>query len=132
MFKIFESLRQRWADWCGDRDLEQSIRRHLSANGYYGGSAKLLNVRLAAVQRPGWLQVFRFDAIVKAAGDVNDGETETDIQEIEFRHLFGLVREDARQNMTTIRTFEDADDRRELFVQWSENLIQLRGGRGLD
>ena len=62
MFELLGNLRKRWNDWCGDREMELAIRKHLTKNGFFGGTAKLQNVRLVAVQRPGWLQVFRFEA----------------------------------------------------------------------
>jgi hypothetical protein len=137
MFNFFKNLRQKWANWSGDRELEHAIRRHLSANGHYGGTAKLQNVRLAAVQRPGWLQVYRFDAIARAIAtsaspSVDDEqEDESDMQPAKYATLYGLVREDIRHDITTIRTFDNTAERSELFVQWSEDLIQLRSGRAL-
>jgi hypothetical protein len=137
MFNFFKNLRQKWANWSGDRELEHAIRRHLSANGHYGGTAKLQNVRLAAVQRPGWLQVYRFDAIARAipttaSSSVDDEQEDgTDMQPAKYATLYGLVREDIRHDVTTIRTFDNTAERSELFVQWSEDLIQLRSGRAL-
>jgi len=129
MLTFLQKIRDRWATWTGDSELEHAIRRHLSANGLYGGSAKIRDVRLAAVQRPGWLQVYRFDVTAKVIPEpVKADEVEPKSRYIE---LFGLVREDVRHDITTIRTFDSADARRELFAQWSDNLIQLRGGRAL-
>jgi hypothetical protein len=132
MIALLKRLRERWANWCGDRDLELAIRRHLTADGFYGGSAKLTNVRLAAVQRPGWLQVYRFEAVVKLAttaeGSEDDDESE---KQLAFVQLFGLVREDARRDETIVRTFATSEARRELFQHWSTDLVQLRGGQGI-
>jgi hypothetical protein len=125
---LLQHLRQRWNDWCGDRDMEMTIRRHLNDNGYYGQSAKLKNVRIVAVQRPGWLQVFRFEVNVRIRVEVADDMPDP---EPEYRDLFGLVRDDIRHNVNTVRVFEDADERRELFRRWSEDLICLRGAQGL-
>lgn len=107
--------------------MEVAIKKHLSANGYYGGSAKLQNVRLVAVQRPGWLQVYRFEARAR----VQVEEIEGPEPEATYENLFGLVREDARKSQTSIRVFARSDQRRELFLRWSEDLIQLRGAQGL-
>ena len=119
--------------------MENAIRRHLSDNGYFGGTAKLRAVRLAAVQRPGWLQVFRFEVTARVAGD---GETESapDAMQNEdapestatYHDLFGLVKEDHRHNQTEIRVFRSSDQRAELFGRWSDGLLQLRGGRALN
>lgn len=125
MFTFLHDIRQRWSDWSGDHEMENAIRRHLSDNGYFGGSAKLRAVRLAAVQRPGWLQVFRFEATARVSGN---GIAETPAT---YHDLFGLVREDHRQNQTEIRVFRSSDQRVELFGRWSDGLLQLRGGRAV-
>jgi hypothetical protein len=130
MFALLKRWRDRWANWCGDRDLEMAIRRHLTADGYFGGSAKLTNVRLAAVQRPGWLQVYRFDAMAKLASGSDEHDAGAE-KSVALQPLFGLVREDARRDETTVRTFKTKDARRELFELWSADLIQLRGGQGI-
>lgn len=128
MPSFFSQLRERWNDWCGDSEMEAAIRRHLSENGYFGQTAKLKNVRCIAVQRPGWLQVFRFEAIVRVRIDVDDDAPEP---EAVYHQLFGLVRDDIRHNINTIRVFDEEAERRELFGRWSEDLIRLRGAHGL-
>ncbi|MGB7343691.1 MAG: hypothetical protein WBD20_05740 [Pirellulaceae bacterium] len=122
-------LRERWNNWVGDHDMELAIRRHLTGNGYFGGTAKLRNVRLVAVQRPGWLQVFRFEATARVRSD--EAATDEAEPDVEYHELFGLVREDARKNKSSIRVFADESQRRELFTLWSEDLICLRGAQGL-
>ncbi len=120
MFTYLRTLRERWSNWTGDKDLENAIRKHLTSHGYFGGSAKLQNVRLAAVQRPGWQQIYRFDAIAKLK-PLSEDDSEA---EAEFQTLFGLVREDARHNQTIVRAFVIPEERRELFEQWSVAMIQ--------
>lgn len=107
--------------------MEVAIRRHLNQNGYYGASVKLRNVRLVAVQRPGWLQVFRFEATARLQAEETDGPE----PEAQYEQLYGLVRDDARKSMVSVRVFDDPAQRRELFQRWSEGLIQLRGAQGL-
>jgi hypothetical protein len=122
-------LRERWNNWVGDHDMELSIRRHLTQNGYFGGTAKLQNVRLVAVQRPGWLQVFRFEATVRVRppeSSVEDADPDA-----EYHDVYGLIREDARKDESSIRVFRDETERSELFTRWSEDLICLRGAHGL-
>ncbi|MCP4886583.1 MAG: hypothetical protein GY904_08210 [Planctomycetaceae bacterium] len=125
----FKHLHQRYTDWCGDRDMELAIRKHLTANGFFGGTAKLRNVRLVAVQRPGWLQVFRFEAQVR----VRPADDYDDIAdpEAEYQLVYGLVRDDIRRNVNSIRTFTREDQRKELFARWSKDLICLRGAHSL-
>lgn len=132
MFELLGNLRKRWNDWCGDREMELAIRKHLTKNGFFGGTAKLQNVRLVAVQRPGWLQVFRFEATAR----LRPTESEEVLDELpdadpEYRQLFGLVRDDIRHKVHSVRVFEDAVQRKELFANWSEDLICLRGAQGL-
>jgi hypothetical protein len=122
-----KGIANRWANWCGDREMEQAIRRHLTREGYFGTTAKLKNVRLVAIQRPGWLQVYRFDATARVAVVPSDDQPDPPPQD---RSLFGLVREDARRG-TEIRTFSEPEGRGALFIQWSEGLIRLRGSAGL-
>jgi len=129
MFDLFRDLRERWNDWCGDREMELAIRKHLTKNGFFGGTAKLKNVRLVAVQRPGWLQVFRFEALARLRpSEPSDQEPD---QEPEYCQLFGLVRDDIRHKINSVRVFQEEDERRELFAIWSEDLICLRGAHGL-
>ena len=126
---LIEHLQKRWNDWCGDRDMELAIRRHLSELGFYGPTAKLENVRLVAVQRPGWLQVYRFEAMarVRPLEHADDREDPA----AEYRRLLGLVKDDIRYNVHTVRTFLNEAERRELFKDWSADLICLRGAQGL-
>ena len=129
MLELLKHIRKRWEDWCGDHDMEVTIRKHLTENGFFGGTAKLRNVRLVAVQRPGWLQVFRFDATVRVRPEI-DEELGKDPKP-EYREVFGLVKDDIRHKVNTVRFFEQEQERIELFARWSEDLICLRGAHGL-
>ena len=129
MLELLRHIRKRWEDWCGDHDMEVTIRKHLTENGFFGGTAKLRNVRLVAVQRPGWLQVFRFDATVRVRPEI-DEEVGKDPKP-EYREVFGLVKDDIRHKVNTVRFFEQEQERIELFARWSEDLICLRGAHGL-
>ena len=126
--KWLKHLRQRWDDWCGDRDMELAIRQHLSRNGYFGGTAKFRAVRLVAVQRPGWLQVYRFEASARVAAETDDDQPDAPPV---YEELFGLVRDDLRHKISDVRVFRREDDRRSLFTRWSDGMICLRGVHGL-
>lgn len=94
----------------GNRVAEKDIRDWLSDHGFYGSSALFSELELHAIQRPGWLQIFRFQIEVKA----QNGE----------RHsLYGVLRDDDRSNRLDIEVFEERDLQRELLDSWSENLI---------
>lgn len=127
MWQLLKHLAQRWADWCGDRDMENAIRSHLTKEGYFGATVKLQNVRLVAVQRPGWVQVYRFEAIARVAVAPNDDRPDPPP---EHHNLFGLVKDDGRRG-AEVRTFLHAEQRRELFAKWSDGLLCLRGAHGL-
>lgn len=124
-----QSIAQWWNDWVGDKDLENAIRRQLDQAGYFGASAQITNVRLVAIQRPGWLQVYRFEANAR----VRIEPEEADGPDPPPKHvqLLGLVQEDFRKSLKDIRLFDDPEARRELFRDWAEGLIQLRGAEGL-
>lgn len=129
MIGWIKQLQGRWNDWCGDHDMETAIRKHLSVNGYFGRTAKLRNVRLVAVQRPGWLQVFRFEATVRVAPERSKDEIPD--PEAEYHELYGLVRDDIRHKINVVRVFKSSSERHALFAHWSEGLICLRGAYGL-
>lgn len=123
---LLKRLQKRWDDWCGDREMEQIIRCYLSENGYYGNTATLSRIRLCAVQRPGWIQVYQFDARVRVRIEVGDDEPDADAV---YEELFGVLRDDARDKDTKIRCLADTSQREELFHRWSEGLIKTRGAR---
>lgn len=127
MAGFFQSLAEKWNNWVGDRDMEVAIRKHLTKKGYFGGSVKLRNVRLVAVQRPGWLQVYRFEATARLSSPAADGPEE----EARYEELYGLVQDDARKSLTKVEVFHNPVERRALFRRWSQDLIQLRGAQGL-
>ncbi|MEM9368144.1 MAG: hypothetical protein AAGD07_19285 [Planctomycetota bacterium] len=127
MLALLKHLKQSWEDWCGDKEMELAIRRHLSQHGYFGKTARLRAVRLVAVQRPGWLQVFRFESRARL-----DPGSDDEVQlEPQYHDLHGLVRIDRRKEVTDVRVFQRSDERLNLFARWSEGLICLRGAQGL-
>ncbi|MEM8732587.1 MAG: hypothetical protein AAGG44_00090 [Planctomycetota bacterium] len=118
MWDFFGGLAKKWTSWIGDRDMELALRKHLDSQGFYGDTARFENLRLAAVQRPGWLQVFVFSVEVRERSERNSSV-----------QLHGIVRQDERYNKTDIRTFSAKYERNSLFSEWSEDLIRLRGAR---
>ena len=81
-------------------------------------------MRLVAVQRPGWLQVYRFEAIVRVKPQANNDDPEQ-------QELLGLVRSDARETGHDVQVFTDESKRRSLFADWTDEMICLRGAQGL-
>ena len=125
---LLKQLKTRWDNWTGDRDLEIAIRKHLTEVGYFGRTATIQRLRLVAVQRPGWLQVSRFEVQARVRVEVSEDELEP---EAEYHQLFGLARDDLRHKINDIRVFDNESDRKTLFQEWSQDLICLRGAHGL-
>lgn len=128
MFGWLKQLQKRWDDWCGDHEMELEIRKHLTANGFYGGTAKFRAVRLVAVERPGWQQIYRFEVTARVAEQISDDDPN---RPGSYCELYGLVRDDIRHKISTVRVFESERERRSLFARWSDGLICLRGAHGL-
>lgn len=124
-----KSVAQWYDDWVGDTDMENSIRRHLDQAGYFGRTAQLSNVRLVAIQRPGWLQIYRFE--VKARVRIDDEEVDGPAPSLQYIQLFGLVLHDFRKSIANVRLFDEPDPRQAQFRSWAEGLIQLRCAEGL-
>ncbi len=115
--QFLRQLVDNWASWLGDRDLEIALRKHLNEQGFFGDSAKFRQLRLMAVQRPGWLQVYTFT--VEAMSQLNTSE--------QPQCLFGIVRQDERYNRLEISVFSNRSERSKLLDEWSEDLIRLQG-----
>ncbi len=112
---ILQRLADRWSNWLGDRDLELAIRKALNAEGYYGDLARVNDLRLVAIERPGWLQVLVFSAEARPAAEGSAAIT-----------LAGIVRQDERYNRQEIRVFQRRYERNELFETWSQDLVKVR------
>ncbi len=94
----------------GNRVTERDIRDDLIRLGYRGKTAKFEELELAAIERPGWIQVFRFEVHVF---DEDDNR----------HHLYGVVRDDER-NRTEIRYFDAPHAQRQQIETWSGNMIR--------
>lgn len=91
-----------------NRTTEKDIRAWLKANGYEATTAKILEVELHAVERPGWLQIFRFRVVMGAA------------------EHYGVVRDDERlrgKNKTQIELFDSAASQTAKLAELSKELI---------
>lgn len=55
-----ESIRKRWADWVGDRDMQLKILAALRRRGLNSHGASIEDVCLVAIERPGWVQIYAF------------------------------------------------------------------------
>ncbi len=109
-------LLNRWSTYIGDRDMELAMRNALGRDGFQGHSARFKNVRLVAVQRPGWLQIYTYEA---------SWNTETSEHSL-GRTVLGLLRQDERFDRIQIRHFANYEARAQLLHQWADGLVQLR------
>lgn len=116
MLGMFKQLVERWTKWLGDGDLEKLLRAHLVARGYLGETAQFQYLRLVAIQRPGWVQVYTF--LVEAK--------ESKEYEPQRLRLHGIVRQDERYSKTEIQLFAKQYERNALFEEWSEGLVKIR------
>ncbi|GAB5403589.1 MAG: hypothetical protein Aurels2KO_18200 [Aureliella sp.] len=123
MLAFWKKLSEKWSNWVGDRDLEILLRSRLKNRGYRGDGARFESVRLVAIKRPGWVQVYSFQAIVRPMQVETDGDGGGE------EKLYGLVRQDERGSRTDVEFFTDPAPRRRLFRDWSEGLITLRNER---
>ncbi|NNJ26477.1 hypothetical protein [Alienimonas chondri] len=102
----------------GNKFLEHDLRSWLDETGHYGRSAVVEELDLVAVQRPGWVQVFRFRVRAK--------QKETG----EWTALRGLARDDERAkrkaDRTAYRLTEGDAEYDDAFDEWSDGLLTLR------
>ncbi len=93
---------------------EKDIRDWLDQHGYHGRSARLDHVELHAIQRPGWLQIFRFAGQAKRAGGK------------EWTAILGVVRDDERYRRTDVMIFDSSVAQQAQLDTWSAGLIVRR------
>lgn len=97
-----------WRDRVGNAEFEAAIRAALRAQGGRYAYAQVCRFRLAAIARPGWVQVYRF----MTASEGDDAAPP----------LWGLLRDDGRRG-TQVLLFASADECQRQFALWSEGLI---------
>ena len=109
-------LHKRWRTYTGDRDLELAIRVELRQRGLKAQAARILDTRLGAIERPGWVQVYRFFV---------EGERQDDNSPC---RLFGVARLDER-NRGAVMVFDYEQQREAQFDVWAEGLVRSRQHR---
>ena len=100
----------------GNKVAEKDLREWLSLHGYYGSSAKIEELELHAIQRPGWNQVFRFTVNAKS----RDGD---------WRMLYGCIRDDERYSSLEIRVFWDKGEQLRRLSEWSTGMLTRQSSR---
>lgn len=98
--------------WVGYRVTEKEILDWMKGQGYSTSADKLSQVQLYALQRPGWVQVFRFHV---EASDKRGP-----------RVYYGALRSDERYGEPEIKLFENQWERAHQLQEWSVGLIVRR------
>lgn len=112
---MFRDLLKRWSDWTGDKRLTEAIRAELRRGGYAVNAAQIREVRLTAIERPGWVQVYRF-AVETTTNPENPHKKEPVL-------LLGLSRDDGRKSRIEVLLTPDQAAWRERLDAWSDGLI---------
>lgn len=99
----------------GNRSTEKDLRDFLTENGYYGNSANFHKLELAAIERPGWVQVFEFHVLAKSV----DGD---------WVELFGNCRSDERSKSLEVNLFDSNVDQSQAFRDETAEMITLDRG----
>lgn len=103
-----------------NRVTEKDIREWLNREGYFGSSARFEEIELHAIERPGWLQIFRFTVEAKSKAG-------------QWEKLFGVVRDDERKKRASQRTaiacFAQQDEQVAMLDEFSEGLLTCRAGQ---
>ena len=128
MRDFLKSIAEKWNNWVGDHEMELAIRKHLTQNGYYGTHREAAKCTLGSrYSAPVGYRCFGFEATARVRPESTDGPEPDPV----YHELYGVVKDDIRHRMTTVRAFRSAAERRELYRRWSDGLIELRGAHGL-
>ncbi len=84
-----------------NRVTEKDIRDWLNVHGFVGRTAKIHDLDLYAIKRPGWVQVFEFRTSFRIDAS-DDQEIEADSDSWHVR--FGVVLDDERNRTQELRT----------------------------
>lgn len=101
----------------GNKVVGKDIRAELVRRNFNARSAKISNVELVAIQRPGWLQVFSFEL---RAFEVDREESVSQ---------FGLCRDDESAKTFELQLFDTQGDRTAVLDEWSIGMIRRDRGR---
>lgn len=93
-----------------NKSTEKDLRSYLDNEGYFGRTAKFKLLKLKAVERPGWVQVFQFE--IEAKREDSDWET-----------LFGFCRTDERSDSFEVQMSRDASDAQRSFGEVAKDMI---------
>ena len=119
----------------GNRATEEDIRNWLDANGYVGRTARISDLELHAIKRPGWVQVFEFHLRSKAclAPDADERDEDPDKEsEPAWLERFGVVLDDERKRTQDLRTqvwiFEEKEQQQAKLESVSKGMLVKNSG----
>lgn len=94
-----------------NRVTEKDLRDYLTDVGYFGRSAKIHELELVAIQRPGWVQVFRVHLDAKH-------------QDTGWAEFWAAIRDDERERFEVV-LFDTEETRDVQIDEWSEGLVTV-------
>ena len=122
----------------GNRVTEKDIRDWLDKHDSVGRTAKIHGLELHAIQRPGWVQVFEFQARFQIrnpklyGGETDDHEDESDPQWVD---RFGVVLDDERNRTQDLRTqiwvFAEQDEQLAKLESVSQGMLVRNSGTNM-
>ena len=93
-----------------NRATEKDLREYLDDNGFFGSSIRFISLELAAIERPGWVQVFNFHAHLKTRGG-------------RWVVRYGICRTDERSRLFEVSLFDQGDERAAAFRSDTATMI---------
>ena len=97
----------------GNKVTEKDLRDYLATQSYYANSARVHELELVGIERPGWVQYFRFHVEAKHE---EDG----------WREFFGVIRDDER-NSFDVHLFDAAADQQDAIDTMTAGCISRPG-----
>ncbi len=124
--RVLGRFLQPWRDWTGDKSLTDAIRAQLRRCGYAVHASRTRDVHLAAVERPGWVQVwtFRVETHRMSESPNAQGSNARERQAREPVLLYGVSLNDGRKTGTKVVLTEDEPSRRQQLEEWAEGMLR--------
>ncbi len=110
-----------------NRVTELEIRHWLNASGFAGSAARFIELELHAIERPGWLQIYRFEIQVRSNIETDSGDTQ------KLQTWLGVVRDDergcSRSDRLQIFIYSDREAQASKLAELSVGLLTCRTGQ---
>lgn len=110
-----------------NRVTELEIRQWLNVSGYAGSAARFIELELHAIERPGWLQIYRFEVQVRPSIESDSGNISN------WQTRWGVVRDDERGSSQAdrlqISVYVDRAAQASKLAELSAGLLTCRTGQ---